>query len=138
MATAHTSTSFAFLAAHHALLDHLAVSAERYLVDDPATCFLKLRHFGEVLAQRTAANAGLDVSIDEKQVDLLGLRDAGMLPREVAALFHGLRKAGHVAAHDIRYDHREALYQLRGTQPCSHAACVATRKHKNYCSGGCR
>lgn len=65
-----------------------------------------------------------------------------MLPREVAELFHGLRKAGSFAALEIRSDHRAVLYQLivggRGTQPYSHAACVATRRLKNSCSGGCR
>lgn len=114
MATPRTSSNFAFLAAHDALLDHLAALAERYFVDDPATCLVKLRQFGEVLAQRTAAKAGMYVSTEEKQVDLLArLRDAGMLTRELADLFHGLRKAGNAATHDLRGDHREALHQLR-------------------------
>lgn len=114
MATVRTSTNFAFLAAHDALLDNLAALAERYFVDDPATCLVKLRQFGEVLAQRTAAKAGMYVSTEEKQVDLLArLRDAGMLTRELADLFHGLRKAGNAATHDLRGDHREALHQLR-------------------------
>lgn len=114
MATARTSTNFAFLVAHDALLDHLAALAERYFVEDPATCLVKLRQFGEVLAQRTAAKAGMYVSTEEKQVDLLArLRDAGVLTRELADLFHGLRKAGNAATHDLRGDHREALHQLR-------------------------
>ncbi|MCA9675173.1 MAG: type I restriction-modification system endonuclease [Kofleriaceae bacterium] len=114
VATARTSTNFAFLAAHDALLDNLAALAERYFVDDPATCLVKLRQFGEVLAQRTAAKVGLYVSTEEKQVDLLArLRDAGLLNRELADLFHGLRKAGNAATHDLRGDHREALHQLR-------------------------
>jgi type I restriction enzyme R subunit len=114
LATARTSTNFAFLAAHDPLLDHLAALAERYFVDDPATCLVKLRQLGEVLAQRTAAKAGMYVSTEEKQVDLLArLRDAGMLTRELADLYHGLRKAGNAAAHDLRGDHREALHQLR-------------------------
>ena len=52
------SANFGFLQAHDPLLDHLGALAERYFRDDPSTCLLKLRQFGEVLAQRTAANAG--------------------------------------------------------------------------------
>ncbi len=108
------SANFKFLVVHDRLLDHLGALAERYFADDPATCLLKLRQFGEVLAQRTAARAGLYASADESQAELLGrLRDHGLLPREVGDLFHGLRKAGNAAAHDIRGDHREALHQLR-------------------------
>jgi type I restriction enzyme R subunit len=109
-----TSANFKFLVVHDRLLDHLGALAERYFADDPGTCLLKLRQFGEVLAQRTAAGAGLYTSTEENQAELLGrLRDRGLLPREVGDLFHGLRKAGNTAAHDIRGDHREALHQLR-------------------------
>jgi type I restriction enzyme, R subunit len=109
-----TSANFGFLVAYDRLLDHLGALAERYFADDPSTCLLKLRQFAEVLAQRTAASAGLYASTEENQVELLSrLRDHGLLPREVADLFHGVRKAGNAAAHDIRGDHREALAQLR-------------------------
>ncbi len=109
-----TSANFAFLVAHDRLLDHLGALAERYFAEDPSTCLLKLRQFGEVLAQRTAARAGLYSSTEESQLELLArLQDRGLLPREVSDLFHGLRKAGNAAAHDLQGDHREALYQLR-------------------------
>ncbi len=109
-----TSRNFGFLIVHDRLLDHLGALAERYFTEDPSTCLLKLRQFGEVLAQRTAARAGLYTTSEENQGELLGrLRDAGLLPREVGELFHGLRKAGNVAAHDVGGNHRDALYQLR-------------------------
>lgn len=109
-----TSANFAFLVEHDRLLDHLGALAERYFADDPSTCLVKLRQFGEVLAQRVAARAGLYTSTEENQLELLArLRDHGLLPREVAALFHALRKVGNAATHDISGDHREALYQLR-------------------------
>lgn len=109
-----TSSNFGFLRVHDPLLEHLGALAERYFTDDPSTALLKLRQFGEVLAQRTAAHAGLYTTSEESQVELLGrLRDAGLLPREVGDLFHGLRKAGNVAAHDVGGSHRDALYQLR-------------------------
>jgi type I restriction enzyme R subunit len=109
-----TSANFAFLVVHDRLLDHLGALAERYFADDPSTCLVKLRQFGEALAQRTAARAGLYTSTEENQVELLArLRDHNLLSREVADLFHGLRKAGNAATHDLRGDHRDALHQLR-------------------------
>ncbi|MBK8715819.1 MAG: type I restriction-modification system endonuclease [Nannocystaceae bacterium] len=109
-----TSRNFGFLVVHDPLLDQLGALAERYFAEDPSTCLVKLRQFGEVLAQRTAARAGLYTTPQESQGELLGrLRDAGLLPREVGDLFHGLRKVGNVATHDIAGTHRDALYQLR-------------------------
>jgi type I restriction enzyme R subunit len=109
-----TSANFGFLIVHDRLLDHLGALAERYFADDPSTALIKLRQFGEVLAQRTAARAGLYTSTDESQLELLRrLRDHGLLPREIGELFHGLRTTGNVATHEIQGNHREALYQLR-------------------------
>jgi type I restriction enzyme R subunit len=113
-ATQPTSANFAFLIVHDRLLDHLGALAERYFSEDPSTSLLKLRQFGEVLAQRVAAGSGLYVSTEENQAELLvRLRERGYLPREIADLFHGLRRAGNAAAHEVQGDHREALYQLR-------------------------
>jgi type I restriction enzyme R subunit len=53
------SANFDFLGKHDAQLVRLGVLAERYFKDDPNTCLIKLRQFGEVLAQLTAAKAGL-------------------------------------------------------------------------------
>lgn len=39
--------------------------------DDPNTCLIKLRQFGEALAQLTAAKAGLLTSPEEQQAQLL-------------------------------------------------------------------
>ena len=109
-----TSANFGFLIVHDRLLDRLGALAERYFADDPSTALIKLRQFGEVLAQRTAARAGLYVSTDESQLELLRrLRDHGLLPREIGELFHGLRTAGNAATHEHQGDHRDALYQLR-------------------------
>jgi type I restriction enzyme R subunit len=109
-----TSANFGFLLAHDRLLDQLGALAERYFADDPSTSLLKLRQFGELLAQRMASRSGLYASADENQAELLvRLRERGYLPREISDLFHGLRKAGNAAAHAVQGDHREALYQLR-------------------------
>ncbi len=109
-----SSANFRFLAVHDRLLDQLGALAERYFRDDPSTCLVKLRQFAEVLAQRTAASAGLYASDQDSQLDLLRrLRDHGLLPREVGDMFHNLRRVGNAATHEARGDHREALYQLR-------------------------
>jgi len=53
-----TSANFGFLGVHDAQLVRLGTLAERYFKDDPNTCFLKLRQYGETLAQLVAAKAG--------------------------------------------------------------------------------
>ena len=54
-----TSANFGFLGQHDAQLVRLGALAERYFRDGPNTCLIKLRQFGEVLAQLVAAKAGL-------------------------------------------------------------------------------
>ena len=49
------SANFEFLGKHDAQLVRLGALAERYFKDDPNTCLIKLRQFGEVLAQLMAA-----------------------------------------------------------------------------------
>jgi hypothetical protein len=53
------SANFDFLGTHDAQLVRLGGLAERYFKDDPNTSLIKLRQFGEVLAQLTAAKSGL-------------------------------------------------------------------------------
>lgn len=53
------SANFKFLHAHSPQLVRLSALAERNFRDDPNTCLIKLRQFGEVLAQLTAAKTGL-------------------------------------------------------------------------------
>jgi len=65
------SANFDFLGIHDAQLVRLGALAERYFKDDPNTCLIKLRQYGEILAQLTAAKAGLFTSPDEQQADLL-------------------------------------------------------------------
>jgi type I restriction enzyme R subunit len=56
---------------HDEQLVRLGGLAERYFPEDPNTCFLKLRQFGEVLAQLLATWAGCYVSAEEPQWELL-------------------------------------------------------------------
>src|SRR5581483_9494116 len=100
----------AFLAAHDAQLVRQGGLAERYFKDDPNTCLIKLRQFGEMLAQLTAAKAGLLASPEEAQTDLLRrLKFERVVPRQVGELFHQLRIAGNRAAHSHADDHTQAL-----------------------------
>ena len=108
------SANFDFLGKHDAQLVRLGALAERYFKDDPNTSLIKLRQFGEVLAQLTAAKAGLLASPEEPQADLLRrLKFEGVVPREVGELFHQLRMAGNRAAHEQTVDHAEALSTLK-------------------------
>jgi type I restriction enzyme R subunit len=107
-------SNFAHLKAHDAQLVRLGMLAERYFAEDPNTCLLKLRQLTELLAQLLASKVGLYATEEEKQVDLLRrLQVQGILPREVADLFHEVRKIGNEASHRLAGDHRSALLALR-------------------------
>src|SRR2546427_7845753 len=108
------SANFDFLVVHDAQLVRLGALAERYFKDDPNTCLIKLRQFGELLAQLTAARAGLLASPEESQVDLLRrLSFDRIVPPEVGDLFHQLRIAGNRATHRHSEDHADALTALK-------------------------
>ena len=109
-----TSANFGFLAKHDVQLVRLGALAERYFGDDPSTALIKLRQFGELLAQLTAAKAGLFTSPDEQQSDLLRrLKFERVVPAEVADLFHQLRIVGNKATHAHGGDHAQALTTLK-------------------------
>lgn len=109
-----TSANFSFLRVHDPLLVKLGGEAERYFFTDPNVCLIKLRQFGEVLAQMVAAKIGVYTPVEEKQAELLNtLRDRGVLKPEVANLFHGLRKAGNDAVHSHKGTREDAAHQLK-------------------------
>ncbi len=88
------SPNFGFLAEHNPLLVHYASQAERYVFEDPNTAPINLWQFAEVLAQEAAARAGVYDPQNESLSDILArLSERGMWTRDVADLFHGLRKA---------------------------------------------
>lgn len=107
-------SNFAHLARLQAALAQLGGRAERFFSEDPNTCLLKLRQFAELMAQQVAARAGLFVLEEDNQATLLNrLRQRGWLPREVADLFHWIRKAGNEANHQLHGSHPEALQGLK-------------------------
>lgn len=110
----HLRSNFFMLHAHDRQLLRLGMLAERYFVDDPNTCLLKLRQLGEGLAQTLAACSGLYTVDGETQYELLRrLQDSDVLPREIALIFGELRRTGNAASHAMSGDHRTALAMLK-------------------------
>ena len=109
-----TSPNFSFLSVYDMQLVRLGALAERYFKEDPATCLIKLRQFGETLAQLVAAKGGLFLNAQEPQADLLRrLKFERVIPREVGELFHHLRSVGNKATHDNDGSHADALTALK-------------------------
>ena len=108
------SANFLHLRGYDEQLFRLGVLAERYFPEDPNTTLLKLRQLAELLAQQVAARFGVEIRVEETQQQLLRrLEWEGVLEREVAELFHGVRRKGNQANHDLHGDHATALKILR-------------------------
>ena len=108
------SANLDFLGKQDAQLVRLGALAERYFKDDPNTCLIKLRQFGEALAQLTAAKSGLYSSPEEQQTELLRrLKFERVLPDQPADLFHQIRIVGNRAMHAQGGNHAEALTTLK-------------------------
>ena len=111
---AFASPNFAFLMKYDKVLVRHAALAERYVFDDPDSALIKLRQFGELLAQHAAAYTGVAVEEHESQRDLIDkLWERQIISSQASQLFHSLRKAGNEAAHQHTGDRREALHQLQ-------------------------
>jgi hypothetical protein len=77
------SPNFAFLGVHDPQLVKIGTLAERYFQDDPVTCLIKLRQFGELLAQLVAANVGLYTNPDETEAKALEETELRQLAEEL-------------------------------------------------------
>ncbi|MCW1985102.1 UNVERIFIED_ORG: type I restriction enzyme R subunit [Sphingomonas sp. R1F5B] len=107
-------SNFQFLEKPEPQLFRLGRLSEVYFPDDPNTAQIKLRQFGELLAQLTAARFGVRVVAQEAQADVLRrLKLECGIPREVSELFHTLRLTGNQAVHEINEDHASALAGLK-------------------------
>tara|TARA_R110001592_G_scaffold48147_1_gene151846 strand:+ start:167 stop:1387 length:1221 start_codon:yes stop_codon:yes gene_type:complete len=108
------SPNFSFLKSHDVHLLDYAVRAERYVLDDPNTTLIKLRQLAEELAELAAAYSRLRIDDIDGFSDLLRqLKRKGIITREMADIFHGLRTAGNAAAHEGAGTRQEALHQLK-------------------------
>jgi type I restriction enzyme, R subunit len=109
-----SSRNFAFLSVHDAQLAQLAALAERYFRDDPPTAIFKLRQFAELLSKLIAARHGLYEGERETfEETLRRLAYERIVPKEIAVVFHTLRKAGNSAAHEAKGSHSDALAALK-------------------------
>ncbi len=108
------TSNFSFLGAHDPRLMQLGAFAERYFKDDPGTAIIKLRQFAELLSKTVAAHHAL--YLDEGQTfeeTLRRLSYERVITKEVADVFHALRKVGNRAVHEASGDHRSALPALK-------------------------
>jgi len=103
--------NFGFLQAHDEQLCHLGQRAERYFAEDPNTCLIKLRQFGELLASHVAAK--FNVPEQENFINLVPLLAREGVNSDVVQGFHELRLAGNVAVHGGSGDHKTALHKLK-------------------------
>ena len=107
-------SNFSFLQKLEPQVYRLGVLAERYFVEDPNTCQIKLRQLSELTAQLTASRFGLEIQPNDKFADILRrLKFECSLPREVGELFHSLRISGNEAAHGSVNDYAGALLGLK-------------------------
>lgn len=106
--------NFSFLKEHEDVFFELAYGAERSFSSEPNTTLVKLRQLAEAFTQDIAARCCLTFDEQTTQADLLFLvgRELQLEPL-VLKLFHGLRKAGNLAVHQFKTQHKEALAGLK-------------------------
>ncbi|MDR2188004.1 MAG: type I restriction-modification system endonuclease, partial [Azonexus sp.] len=108
------SLNFGFLKPHDERLAMLGGLAEHSFRDDPTTAIIKLRQFAELLAKLVAAHHAVYRDDGETfEETLRRLSYERLIPRETADIFHGLRKAGNSAVHEVEGDHATALTALK-------------------------
>lgn len=107
------SANFGFLDVHDPQLAVLGGLAERYFRDDPSTAIFKLRQFAELTARTIAARHAAYDARDGFEAVLRRLSYDRIVPKEVADVFHALRKVGNAAAHEAKGGHAEALTALK-------------------------
>lgn len=107
------SPNFSYLSTH-AQLVRLGSLAERYFREDANTTLIKLRQFGETMAQTIASRLREAGDPRETQKDLLErLEDRGAIPRDAARLFHEIRIVGNKATHHGYAEQSAALSALK-------------------------
>lgn len=108
------SSNFWMLASYEPELAKLGAKAEKYFAEDPNTCLIKIRQFGELLARTVAAYLGIYANSSESQMDLLRrLESSGKFPKDVASVFHNIRKIGNSANHNLAGSQGDALSALK-------------------------
>lgn len=110
-----TSLNFDHLQEISPELHRLGTLAERFFAEDANTSLIKSRQFGEYMVKEIAALSGVyDPAARETTHDLLRrLATQQVLPREVADIFHAVRKSGNDATHNLAGSPAEALAALK-------------------------
>ena len=108
------ASNFSFLESHDPIFYQLAHNAETVFATDPNTTLIKLRQFGEAIAQEIASGAGIFFDEQTSQKDLLFRihRDLNLDPL-IKDVFHHLRIEGNKATHRFKTKHKEAMDGLR-------------------------
>ena len=107
-------TNFDFLAEYDPLLVQITATAERLFSSDPNTTLMKLRQFGEALAQNIAARLNISREDNPNQQELLYRLDRELqFDPAIRQLFHTLRIEGNKATHQFQTRHREAMDALK-------------------------
>jgi type I restriction enzyme R subunit len=108
------SPNFSFLAQHDKLLLLLAAESEYYCFRDPQVSLIKQRQLSEAVAATVAASVGEFKNETEELLLVLNrLEASGILQRDVAALFHSVRKNGNRAVHENKGTQSDALHGLK-------------------------
>lgn len=107
-------SNFTFLQEHDPVFFQLANNAERSFFSDPNTTLIKLRQFGEAIAQDIATRCSIVFDQQTSQNDLLfKISREIQLDPNIRTLFHTLRIEGNTATHQFVTQHREALDGLK-------------------------
>jgi type I restriction enzyme R subunit len=108
------SLNFEFLRTYDTQLANLGGFAESYFRSDPSTSIVKLRQFAELMAKMIAArHASYRDERETFEETLRRLSYERIIPKEVADVFHTLRRSGNVAVHEAKGDHANALTSLK-------------------------
>jgi tetratricopeptide (TPR) repeat protein len=108
------SNNFSFLEVDYPQLANLGALAEQYYANDPVTCLIKLRQFGELLTQIVLDLLGITYTSEESQHELLQkLNSYEYFPKEIYQQFQDLRYIGNRAVHDHIGDLPTALKNIK-------------------------
>lgn len=108
------SPNFSFLAQHDPLLLRLAAESENYCFRDPQVSLIKQRQLCETVTATVAALVGEFRNENEELLLVLNrLEAAGIFQKDVAALFHTVRKNGNRAVHENKGTKSDALHGLK-------------------------
>lgn len=109
------SANFGHLSEISPELYRLGVLAERFFAEDANTSLIKSRQFGEYMVKEIAALSGAyDAERRETTNDLIRqLTTQQVLPREVADIFHAVRRSGNEASHGVGGSVADALAALK-------------------------